>query len=92
MEEFFKIDAASKAYYAIYQAARAALATLAVDSSKHSGVISLFNINFVKTGVLPKECSKIIANAQDLRLSSDHDDFYVVSKKDVAQMGRYGQC
>jgi hypothetical protein len=79
------LDAASKAYYAIFQAARAALATLAVDSSKHSGVISLFNINYVKTGVFPKEYSKIIANAQDLRLSSDYDDFYVVSKKDAAQ-------
>ena len=33
------LDAASKAYYAIFQAARAALATLAIDSSKHSGVI-----------------------------------------------------
>ncbi len=30
------IDAVSKAYYAIFQAARAALAILAIDSSKHS--------------------------------------------------------
>jgi hypothetical protein len=29
--------------------------------------------------------SKIIASAQDLRLSSDYDDFYVVNKQDAAQ-------
>ncbi len=49
------LDAVSKTYYAIFQAARAALAILAIDSSKHSGVISLFNINFIKIGVFPKE-------------------------------------
>ena len=77
------MDAASKAYYAIFQAARAVLATVELDSRKHSGVISLFNLHFVKTGNLPKEFRKIIISAQDLRLASDYDDFYIVSKKDA---------
>ncbi len=86
-EELFKnrhySDAASKAYYAIFQAAKAALATLELDSRKHSGVISMFNINFIKTGILPKEYRKIIASAQDLRLASDYDDFYLVSRNEA---------
>lgn len=76
-------DAVSKAYYAIFQAARAALATFELDSRKHSGVISMFNINFIKTGILPKEYRKIIAAAQDLRLASDYDDFYLVSRNEA---------
>ncbi|MEW5953482.1 MAG: HEPN domain-containing protein [Bacillota bacterium] len=79
------LDAASKAYYAIFQAARAVLATIEIDSRKHSGVISLFNLRFVKTGIFPKEFRKIIVSAQDLRLASDYDDFYVVSRKDAEQ-------
>ncbi|SFG89089.1 Uncharacterized protein, contains HEPN domain, UPF0332 family [Desulfotomaculum arcticum] len=79
------MDAASKSYYAIFQAARAVLATIELDSRKHSGVISLFNLHFVKTGILPKEFRKIIISAQDLRLASDYDDFYIVSRKDAEQ-------
>jgi uncharacterized protein (UPF0332 family) len=80
------MDSASKAYYAIFQASRAALATKELDSRKHSGVISLFNQHFVKTGILPKEFRKIIVSAQDLRLSSDYNDFYVVSKKEAEHL------
>ncbi|MCL6479891.1 MAG: HEPN domain-containing protein [Peptococcaceae bacterium] len=86
-EELFKnghyLDAVSKAYYAIFQAARAALATLKLDSRKHSGIISMFNINFIKTGILPKEYRKIFVSAQDLRLASDYDDFYLVSRNEA---------
>lgn len=59
------------------------MAVLELDSRKHTGVISLFNLHFVKTGILPKEFRKIIVSAQDLRLASDYDDFYVVSKEDA---------
>jgi uncharacterized protein (UPF0332 family) len=86
-EDLFKLehyrDCLSKAYYSLFQAARAALVTLDLDSRKHSGVISMFNIKFVKTGVFPKEYRKIIANSQDLRLASDYDDFYLASKRDA---------
>lgn len=59
-EDLFKLghyrDCLSKAYYSLFQAARA---TLGLDSRKHSGVISAFNINFVKTGIFPKEYRKL---------------------------------
>ena len=79
----YYLDAVSKAYYAVFQAARAALATLEMDSRKHSGVIGLFNLHFIKTGLLPKELRKIIVSAQDLRLASDYNDFYVVGREDA---------
>lgn len=43
-------DSVSRSYYAIFQTARALLATEQLESRKHSGVIALFNRHFVKTG------------------------------------------
>ncbi len=45
--------AVNRLYYAAFYAARAILATKGLDSSKHSGVISLFNREFVKEGITP---------------------------------------
>ena len=78
-------DAISRAYYAIFQAARAALATKKLDAHKHSGVISLFNQHFVKSGIFAKDFSKILSSTRDLREASDYDDFYLVSKEEAQE-------
>ena len=49
------MDSTSRSYYAIFTAARSMLALKEMDSSKHSGIISLFNQYLVKTGILT-EC------------------------------------
>jgi uncharacterized protein (UPF0332 family) len=76
-------DTVSRAYYAIFQAARAALALKRLDSRKHSGIISLFNQQFVKTNILPKDHGKILKRTRDLREASDYDDFYLVSREEA---------
>ena len=50
-------SAANRFYYAAFYAARALLATQEVDSSRHSGVIALFQKHFVKAGggSIPKQ-------------------------------------
>lgn len=55
------------------------------DSSKHSGVIAFFNQNYVKTGIFPKEASKIIKLASENRERADYLDFFVASKKDAEE-------
>ena len=42
--------ALNRVYYAAFYAARALLALKRIDSSRHSGVIALFQEHFVKTG------------------------------------------
>lgn len=64
-------DSVSRSYYAIFTAARALLATKRLDSSKHSGVIALFNQHFVKLGVVSKETSKLIERAKVYRERAD---------------------
>ncbi len=57
-------DSVSRSYYAIFTAARALLATKRLDSSKHSGVIALFNQHFVKSGEIRKDASKWLERAK----------------------------
>lgn len=72
-------DSVSRSYYAIFTAARALLATQRLDSSKHSGVIALFNQHFVKSGEVRKDASKWLERAKLYREQADYGDFYVVS-------------
>jgi uncharacterized protein (UPF0332 family) len=60
-------DAASRAYYAMFHAVRALLATKRLDSRKHSGVISLFNQHFVKAGLVSRDLGRILMTAKDFR-------------------------
>ena len=70
----------NRSYYAIFHALRAVNALDEYDSSKHSGVISHFNHDHVKNGDFPKETSRMIKNAMEIRQKSDYDDFYIASR------------
>ncbi len=74
-------DSVSRSYYAMFSAARALLAMLSLSSTKHSGIISLFNQHFVKTGKVDKELGRLLKEAKDVREGGDYDDFFVASKE-----------
>ena len=78
-------NALNRAYYAIFHGLRAVNALDGFDSSKHSGVISHFNQNYVKSGIFPKEVSKLIKLASEKREEADYLDFYVASKKEAEE-------
>lgn len=59
--------AVNRAYYSVFYAMRAFLAIANKDSSKHSGVISLFNQYFIKTGIVSEISFKSIQSLMDLR-------------------------
>jgi uncharacterized protein (UPF0332 family) len=65
--------AVSRAYYAVFYAASAALASRGIARSKHSGVISAFRQEFVKTGIIEPEYSDIYGDTMILRASSDYN-------------------
>jgi len=73
----------NRSYYSIFHATRALLALEKFDSRKHTGVIAYFNKNFIKTGKIEKEYSKMLMDAQDFRNDSDYDDFFVVSREEA---------
>lgn len=76
-------DSVSRSYYAMFAAARSLLATKGLDSTKHSGVISLLNQHFVKQNILDKTFGRILAEAKDAREGSDYGDFVIVSPEEA---------
>lgn len=74
----------NRAYYAVFYAMRAFLATVAMDSSKHSGVAALFNQHFIKTGIVPAVSVKAVQALMDLRHEGDYQDFAVISLEEAS--------
>ena len=75
----------NRAYYAIFRAISACLALEFKAYKQHAQVIGNFNKDFVHTGIFPKEISKKISRAQEVRHASDYDDFYIVSIEDAKE-------
>lgn len=75
----------NRSYYAIFHLMRAVTALDKFDSSKHSGVISYFNKNYVKEGIFDKEISKLIDMSYRLRENADYKYFYVVSRNQACE-------
>lgn len=85
-------DSIGRSYYAMFTAARALLAMDGVDFSKHAGVISYFQKNYIKTGVLETKYSKYLSQAFQIRNNTDYADFFIVSNADaVEQYERAGE-
>ncbi len=78
--------AVNRLYYAAFYAARALLALREVDAARHSGVISLFQQHYVKTGLVAAETGKILARAFEKRQNSDYEDFATVEPADAQDL------
>lgn len=69
--------ACNRAYYAMFDAARAALLSSGAPvepeiARTHSGLISAFSLHLVKTGRVPVELGKALNKVEDLRLVADY--------------------
>ncbi len=69
--------ACNRAYYAMFDAARAALlaagAPVQPDIGKtHGGLISAFGLHLVKNGPISKELGRILKRAEEIRLVADY--------------------
>lgn len=73
----------SRLYYACFYAASSLLERNSFSSSKHSGIRSLFNNQFARTGVVSKEISAIYNDLFDRRQESDYGPFFVFEETDV---------
>ncbi len=66
------VAAVNRAYYAIFYAANALLATMGLQRSKHSGVIAAFRQHFVRTGVIEPDFSDSYGEAMGERHAGDY--------------------
>lgn len=66
-------DAVSKAYYAMFYAAQALLASQGIEVVKHSAVEAAIGFHFAKTGRLDPKYHRMLMSARTLREMADYD-------------------
>ena len=69
----------SRSYYAMFYAVQALLIQKKIISSKHSGVIALFNREFVKNDIFDRQFSRWLQEAFDLRQRADYREMFTVT-------------
>ncbi|MBR1598493.1 MAG: HEPN domain-containing protein [Lachnospiraceae bacterium] len=75
--------AVNRSYYCIYHSIRSILALDEVEFKRHSGNISYFRQNYIKTGIFDKSLSVIVGSAFDTRSDSDYEDYISFSSEDA---------
>lgn len=74
---------ANRLYYACFYAVSALLVMDGLSSSKHAGVRSLFNRQYVKTGKIPKDLARIYNDLFERRQEGDYIDFVSFQESQV---------
>jgi len=83
--------AVNRLYYACFYAVLSLLQTKGLGSQKHSGVRTLFNMEFVKTGEIDKQWSRFYAEMFENRQESDYAEFVQFNQHDVEQMQKQAE-
>lgn len=73
----------NRLYYACFYAISALLVREGLASSKHAGVRSLFNRQYVKPGKIPKEMARIYNDLFERRQEGDYIDFVSFQESQV---------
>ena len=72
-QEYYR-SAVSRAYYALFDVAKALLLTKGVSPRSHAGAGMLFGQHFVKTGQVPREYGRWFSKALKARLEADYEE------------------
>lgn len=70
--------ALTRAYFACFHAARAALFRRDIEPKSHSGAVTLFNLHFIKAGLVSIGASALLARLQKYREVADYGDAFFV--------------
>jgi len=70
----------NRSYYAMFYSVLALLAIKKLGTSKHAGAISLFDKEYVKEGIFPKELSKSLHIAFDHRQTHDYGELIEIDE------------
>ena len=73
----------NRAYYAMFYALLALLATRQLGTSRHSGALSLFDREFVKPGQFPPEFSRSLHLAFERRQTHDYGEMIPLDRSEA---------
>jgi uncharacterized protein (UPF0332 family) len=64
--------AASRAYYAVFHAARALLFSIGLEPTSHRGVVNMLGEHFVRPGLLAPELARLVSRMHADRHDADY--------------------
>ena len=76
----------NRLYYAMFYAVLALLQEKQLGTAKHTGAISLFDREYIKTSIFDKELSKTLHRAFELRQKGDYMEQVEVTQSDIDEM------
>ena len=78
-------DAASRAYYAMFHAARALLAAKGLTVRSHSGLAAVFGEHFIRSGEVDVQLGRWLGQGRRIREIGDYDDFLAVEDDEAKE-------
>ncbi len=75
----------SRCYYAMFFMAQAALLTKNLKTHSHKGVMSLFGILFIKSGIFNTNLGKYFRKIYNLRQKGDYGIGFMIDKEDAEE-------
>lgn len=91
-KEGFPAQAVSRAYYAAFYAAEAALAEVSENRSKHAGVVAAFGKLLVKQEEVDPDVGRALHSLFEMRLDADYDRQPVPSEEAAAALDAARLC
>ncbi len=88
MAKGFWEDSASRSYYAMFHAARAALAKIGVSTGTHEGTVSEFGWRLVLEGVFPRDLGRSLAEAKAARETYEYSAMVEMDKEEAEALFR----
>lgn len=77
--------AANRLYYAVFHAINALLIHDGHITNTHKGSHAVFNLNYIKTGILPIEYGRLYNQLQTMREESDYNCVYEVEAEELRE-------
>ena len=81
LEKGYYKDAVNRAYYCMYNAARALLLTMDISPKTHKGLIAKFGQEFMKMEKEARDYATILSKAEDLREIADYGIYKEISRE-----------
>ncbi len=72
----------NRAYYSIYHSITAVLALEEKAFKRHKDTLAYFNKQYIRTKIFPCDLGHSISVAEEVRHSSDYDEFYIASREE----------
>ncbi|HUE89908.1 MAG TPA: HEPN domain-containing protein [Vicinamibacterales bacterium] len=77
--------AVSRAYYAVFHAARALLFSVGLEARSHKGIASLVGDHFVRPGRLPSTMGRLVSRMQRDREDADYATGAVFTQEEASK-------